>query len=232
MDSPTTAFVYTRFATHDDGGPSHDEQEAACRQFAQGHYYYIQEVFADADVSDSLLHRPGLAQALAALTRGSVLLVASGDRLAGDLLVDLSIRREAADRGARIEHADGTTPDTTPEGRLIQNILAAFASYERDRKRGLTQGTRRLARSGAGPYPPAADPVPIGWTVDPSNPAALLPCEQERDAVERARELHRLDAGTPEEIALRITNEAGPCRGRPWTGRILRPFLSSPLPWN
>jgi DNA invertase Pin-like site-specific DNA recombinase len=226
----TPAIAYVRLSP--DGGstpsPSRDEQENACQDWAGSNNCRIAEVFVDTDDPGTSLQRPGLTKMLNALRRGTVLVVASGDRLAEELLVDLAIRREVADRGGRIEHADGTTPDDTPERRLIQNLLAAFDAYDHDRREWRSSLNAEYRRA---KWEKRANSLPVGWQLDPAKPGKRQPCEPERQAIRRARELHE-QGMEPEAIADQLTREIGLFRGQPWDARLVRVHLTGILSWE
>ena len=226
----TQAIIYTRFSPRPDAdeSKSSEKQEARCREYCARKSYTVEAVHDDPDTSGGLLDRPGLAEAISSLRPGYVLVVDSGDRLARDLLVDLTIRQQVADAGARIECANGSTMPDTPEGRLVRNVLAAFAAYERDRTRARTKNAldRKRAKGKR-----ITGRIPIGWEHDPERPKYLRRCKRERDAILKAHWLARLRSKTSSEIARALDEEFGPCRGRPWSARTVRKLLADHAYW-
>jgi DNA invertase Pin-like site-specific DNA recombinase len=77
--------------------------------------------------------RVGLNEALDALTaqRAGVLLVATRDRLARDVIVSAVVERLVERQGARVMAAEGPGNGDSPEAELMRRIVDAFASYER-----------------------------------------------------------------------------------------------------
>jgi DNA invertase Pin-like site-specific DNA recombinase len=92
-------------------------------------------VFTDAGTSGSLgiEDRPVLLEAVAALKRGDVLIVAKRDRIGRDVIAVAMIERLVTKRGARIVSAAGEGTDTgdDPAGVLMRRLIDSFAEYER-----------------------------------------------------------------------------------------------------
>jgi DNA invertase Pin-like site-specific DNA recombinase len=118
-------------------------------------------VFVDAGTSGSLAlaDRPVLMEAVSALKRGDVLLVAKRDRLGRDVIEVAMIERLITKRGARIVSAAGEgTENDDPSGLLMRRLIDSFAEYERliigaRTRAALAAKRRRRERvSGAIPY--------------------------------------------------------------------------------
>ena len=109
----------------------------------------------------------------------------------------------------------------TPEGELFQNILAAFAAYERARfARRTKAGLAKKKANGEWLGRP-----PIGWKIDPTGTKRLVRDEQEQAAIHKARELSE-HGWNSEVIADLLTQSLGLCRGRPWSARTVRKLLA------
>lgn len=219
----TQAIIYTRFSPRPnaDQCKSCDKQEERCREYCQRKGYEVVDAFPDKDVTGGVLRRPGLAAALEALGPGMVLVVDASDRLARDMLVNLTIRYQVERAGCHIEYADGSPVSNTPEGELFANILAAFAAYERARfarrtKAGLAKKKARGEWLGR---------VPIGWQVEQGT-KRLVRNEDEQAAIGWAVELSRWGLSS-DQIARHLTADAGQCRGRAWSGRTVRKILAT-----
>jgi len=148
-----------------------------------------------------------------------VLVADSVDRLARDMLVNLTIRHQVEKAGGRIEYANGTPVNDTPEGKLFSNILAAFAAYERDRVRHATsRGMKRRQAEGEWFGKP-----PVGFMLDPECKTQLVECPQEQAGIYQARQL--AGTGPTYWIAEEVTRLTGPFRGNPWTAKTVRKIL-------
>jgi DNA invertase Pin-like site-specific DNA recombinase len=129
--------IYLRVSTEEqaDSGLGLEAQLAACQAYAARMGWEIVAVFRDDGVRGSLpLHlRPGLIDAIGALTRGAILLVAKRDRLSrGDSLTTATIEAAVTKRGARVVSAAGEgTESDDPANILMRRMIDAFAEYER-----------------------------------------------------------------------------------------------------
>lgn len=216
------AVVYSRFSPRPDAKEcdSNVSQNRRCTAFASARHYEIVSYHDDKNVSGATASRPGLNGALAALKPGMVLIVDRNDRLARDMLVALTIHNEVERRGCTIEFADGSPLRATPEGKLFQNILAAFANFEREKFAERTKaGMARKKASGVWCGRP-----PIGWSKLPGTDK-LVRNENEQDAIWSAVILHNKGLSS-KEIARRLNEIYGPCRGRPWSARTVRRILA------
>lgn len=135
--TPTRAVAYLRVSTDKqaDHGVSLDAQRAKVAAYAALYDLEIVAVEVDAGVSAKTLDRPALARALAMLDSGEAdaLLVVKLDRLTrsvGDL-GDLLDRYFASGRVALLSVSEQI--DTrSAAGRLVLNVLASVAQWERE----------------------------------------------------------------------------------------------------
>jgi DNA invertase Pin-like site-specific DNA recombinase len=94
-----------------------------------------------------LEQRPALLAALDTIRSGDVLLVAKRDRLGRDVLNVAMIERLVERRGARVVSAAGEgSDDDTPTGKLMRQIIDAFAEYERAVIRARTKSAMGIAK--------------------------------------------------------------------------------------
>ncbi len=223
------AIIYTRFSPRPnaDECKSCDKQEERCFAYATTLGYQVSDGFRDEATSGSALNRPGLVEAIGHLGPGWVLVVDSSDRLARDMLVNLTIRQQVADAGATIEYADGSPNGASPESVLFQNILAAFSAYERDRIRLRTKSGLKRKRENS---ERTTGHIPIGWMLDPENPRMLVRQTTERWAIVRMCGLSH-GGITSGEIAPLLDLEYGPCRGKPWSPRTIRKMIQKHSYW-
>lgn len=157
------AVGYCRVSTDKQAGSGLglDAQHASVTAAAARLTLPLAQVFVDAGVSGSLAlaDRPVLMEAVSALKRGDVLLVAKRDRLGRDVVEVAMIERLITKRGARIVSAAGEgTENNDPSGVLMRRLIDSFAEYERliigaRTRAALAAKRRRRERvSGAIPY--------------------------------------------------------------------------------
>lgn len=130
--------------------------------------------------------RPALANALAALHehQAGILVVAKRDRLARDVMIagycDLKVKQA----GAHIVSVAGEgTGDDSPTGRLMAQIIDAFAEYER----GVIAARTRAALQSKKARGERVGTVPFGFSAD--DDGKLLGNEYERRLLARVRGL-------------------------------------------
>jgi site-specific DNA recombinase len=157
------AVGYVRVST-DEQSLSVEAQQQALERWCQAHQASLVAVYADVGVGGGtpLEKRPGLLDALTALTRGRVLLVVRRDRLARDTLTAAMCEKIAQKAGASICTVTGEGNGIGPEAQLMRTILDAFAQYEKAlialrTKAGLARKRERGERIGM---------VPYGWQLD------------------------------------------------------------------
>jgi putative DNA-invertase from lambdoid prophage Rac len=218
------ALIYTRFSPRPNAEDckSNERQIERCLAYCLRRDLEVCGTYSDIAVSGKVLDRPELSLVIERLKPGMVLVVDACDRLARDMLVSLTIRHQVDKAGATIEFADGSMCDTTPEGKLFQNILAAFASFERDRIAARTSaGLKRKQAAGQWLGRP-----PVGYEVDP-NIKQLVACEHEQGAMRTAKRLaNESRSNTSEFIARRLTEIHGLFRGKPWSPRTIRKIIA------
>lgn len=160
--SLSRAVGYVRVSTgkQAESGLGLEAQERAVRDTARRLGCELVAVYADAGASGSweLKDRPGLADAINAVRRGDLLIVAKRDRLARDSFMTAILERELSRKGARLVSAAGEgTADDDPTSIFTRRILDAVAELER----GLTAARTRAAlrakrargeRAGTDPY--------------------------------------------------------------------------------
>ena len=216
------AIIYCRFSPRPnaDECKSNEKQIERCRAYCkrQDPAYYQYNVFRDTAVSGNVLSRPGLVAVIEALEPGMVLVVDTIDRLARDMLVNLTIRHQVEKAGATIEFADGSPNEDTPEGKLFSHILSAFAAYERDRIAARTSaGLKRKQDNGEYLGRP-----PVGYRVVDK---VLVECPVEQKAIRAIKQAAKSQWNTSQYIADYITQWHGSFRGKPWSARTIRRII-------
>lgn len=130
------AFAYLRVSTNQqaESGLGLDAQRGSVTAAAERLGVSLGSVFVDAGVSGSLAldDRPVLMEAISALKRGDVLLVAKRDRLGRDVIEVAMIERLVTKRGARVVSAAGEGSDNDdPASVLMRRLIDSFGEYER-----------------------------------------------------------------------------------------------------
>lgn len=130
------AIGYLRVSTDQqaDSGLGLDAQRASVTAAAARLDLTLRDVVTEAGISGSvsLADRPVLLQAVSALQRGDVLLVAKRDRLGRDVFEVGMIERLIAKHRARVVSAAGEGSDSNdPSNLLLRHVIDAFAEYER-----------------------------------------------------------------------------------------------------
>jgi DNA invertase Pin-like site-specific DNA recombinase len=129
---------YVRVSTAEQASHSSgpDAQEAAIRKAVAAYGWDLLELISDNGTSGSVApdRRDGLGRALAMLDSGEadVLIAAKVDRVSRSVL-DFMNLSDRADRGGwRLLTLDVLVDTTTPIGKMMRTMLAAFAELERD----------------------------------------------------------------------------------------------------
>jgi site-specific DNA recombinase len=214
------AVAYVRVST-DEQAESRAGLEAqlhAIARHCERHGLTLAGTFSDEGVSGAaqLDKRPGLLDAVNAVTRGAVLLVSKRDRLARDVVACAVVERMVAKRGGRVVSVAGEGTDSDDATSiLMRRIVDAFSEHERlviaARTRAALQAKRRRGER--------AGRVPLGYTLAPAhataalsragNPVALVPVEAQLKVVERIHREH--EAGlSMRTIAQRLTDDGVP----------------------
>jgi DNA invertase Pin-like site-specific DNA recombinase len=140
-DVHTSALIYCRVSDKKQKTQGHglESQEHRCRQFAEERGYDVEMVFPD-DITGGVdfMKRPGMRAMLAYLDaqKGKPYVVIFDDlkRFARHTEFHLKLRREFAQRGARVECPNFEFEDT-PEGVFIETVIAAQGQLEREQNR-------------------------------------------------------------------------------------------------
>lgn len=133
----TRAIGYVRLsAWRGEGDPSTspERQRAAIEGYCAAKDWQLRDTVEDLDVSGSdkgmRLDRPGLAEIRAALPHVDVVIFAKLDRLARNVADFTAFAEEAAAHGVALVSVAESLDLTTPSGRFVATILAAFAEME------------------------------------------------------------------------------------------------------
>lgn len=142
-------FIYCRVSTEEqaDKGYSLDTQEKLCRDFAERNDYRVAGVYRDEGKSGTTLERPALTELLSRCTKDGSLnavIVQETDRLARNTKDHLTIRALLQKAGVRLISVAQPMLDDSPEGNMIDTILASVNQFQSDinarkTKRGLKE---------------------------------------------------------------------------------------------
>jgi DNA invertase Pin-like site-specific DNA recombinase len=221
------AIGYVRVSTERQGesGLGLEAQRQAIQEASERLRAPSLEIFEDSGLSGALelAKRPGLLDAIAALGKGDVLLIARRDRLGRDVVNVALIEREIERRGARVVSASGEGSELEgPTGELVRTILDAVNAYER----GVIALRTRAALRAKKARGERAGNVPFGWRALADGKLELAPGEQA--TIARARELRAADLSYREiHAALASSPEHRGRTGRPLTLRRVHEIVRS-----
>ena len=104
-----------------------------------------EKIYSDA-FTGTKAHRPELDKLLAVLQAGDKLVVTKLDRIARSASQGIELMQTLLDRGITVHVLNMGLLDNTPTGKLIRNIMLAFAEFERDMIIERTQEGKAIAR--------------------------------------------------------------------------------------
>lgn len=219
------AVGYLRVSTEGqaESGLGLEAQQTAIETAAARLGLSLVQTFTDAGLSGGLAleHRPALLAALDAISAGDVLLVAKRDRLGRDVLNVAMLARLVERKGARIVSAAGEgTEDDTPTGKLMRQIIDAFAEYER----ALIRTRTRAAMAAARKRGQRIGRVPFGMALAPDGRHLVVSLE-EQGILE---EIRRLRSRGYALVAIADALNARGLRnrqGRPWQRSFIGQLL-------
>ena len=188
----TTYLPYLRVSTERQAehGLGLEQQEHAIRAFLRQKKARPGRLFEDRGVSGTVEDRPGLTELLASLAPGDVVVVATLDRLARDLLTQEFLLRDIR-RGADLISCSTAETDYLqddphdPTRKLIRQVLGAVGEFERSLiKLRLQRGRALKAERGGYAY----GSPPFGLRAEGGR---LVPVAEEQEAIRFACGLHR-----------------------------------------
>lgn len=103
------------------------------------------KIYADA-FTGTKSHRPELDKLLEVIGNGDTLIVTKLDRIARSVTQGIELVNTLLDRGVAVNILNMGKLDTTPTGKLIRNVLFAFAEFERDMIVERTQEGKAIAK--------------------------------------------------------------------------------------
>ena len=104
-----------------------------------------EEIYSDA-FTGTKAHRPELDKLLAVLQAGDKLVITKLDRIARSASQGIELIQSLLDKGITVHVLNMGLLDNTPTGKLIRNIMLAFAEFERDMIIERAQEGKAIAR--------------------------------------------------------------------------------------
>ncbi len=104
-----------------------------------------EKIYSDA-FTGTKAHRPELDKLLAVLQGGDKLVVTKLDRIARSASQGIELIQTLLEKGVTVHVLNMGLLDNTPTGKLIRNIMLAFAEFERDMIIERTQEGKAIAR--------------------------------------------------------------------------------------
>lgn len=136
MDDKLKMLGYVRVSTSEQAtsGAGLGAQRRAIRSAAKAHDWEIVEVVADEGESGKDLDRPGLRSVLECIAAGEAdgLVAAKLDRITRSVLHFATLLAWFERAGASLAALDLGIDTSTPGGRLVANVFASVAEWERD----------------------------------------------------------------------------------------------------
>ena len=103
------------------------------------------EIYADA-FTGTKANRPELDKLLAVMQSGDTMVVTKLDRIARSATQGIALIQSLLDRGIVVHVLNMGLMDNTPTGKLVRNIMLAFAEFERDMIVERTQEGKAIAK--------------------------------------------------------------------------------------
>ena len=134
-------YGYARVSTRGQAkdGNSLEAQENALRSAG------ATKIYADA-FTGTKTHRPELDKLMAVMQSGDTMVVTKLDRIARSATQGIELIQMLLDRGIVVHVLNMGLMDNTPTGKLIRNIMLAFAEFERDMIVERTQEGKVIAK--------------------------------------------------------------------------------------
>lgn len=134
-------YGYARVSTRGQAkdGNSLEAQENALRSVG------ATKIYADA-FTGTRTHRPELNKLMDVMQSGDTMVVTKLDRIARSATQGIELIQKLLDRGIVVHVLNMGLMDNTPTGKLIRNIMLAFAEFERDMIVERTQEGKAIAK--------------------------------------------------------------------------------------
>lgn len=223
----TKAVAYIRVSTDKqaDYGVSLEAQKAKVEAYASLYELDLVAIEVDSGLSAKTLDRPGLQRALSAVAKGqaAALVVAKLDRLTRSVR-DLGTLVDACTREGWALLSVAEQVDTrTPAGRLVLNVLASVAQWEREEigaRTAAAMAHKRACREYTGGQ------APYGWTVA-ADGRTLEAHHAEQEVIQAARELEAAGLSLRKVAAALTARGLLPRHGGQWHAKTVQGLLTA-----
>lgn len=219
----TRAVIYLRVSTSEQGrsGLGLEAQRRACRAWCKARGYDVAGVCVDELSGRVAFHRrPGLAEALALLSRGSVLVASQRDRFARDVYAAAILEAECRRVGAVLETPDEPASDE-PFAIVRRGMRDVVSSWERA---AIAQRTRDALAAKRARGEKTGGSTPFGYEL--AADGRTLVDQVDEQAVIRRIVRMRANRMSKRRIAERLNAEAVPCRGSRWHATTVARILA------
>lgn len=216
--------IIARRVSTDEQSLGLDAQLHACEAYAASHGLTVAGVYDDDGVSGAagLEKRTGMLAAIAAIEKGTLLLVSKRDRLGRDPIVVAMIESAVSRKGGRIVSVAGEgTESDDPTSILMRRIVDAFGEYERliikARTSAALQAKKRRGEKTGGS-------VPYGFVLGENG--RLIENVREQAGLTRMYEL-RGQGLSLRAIGECLESEGFPSKsGKPWKPESIKQILA------
>ncbi len=214
---------YCRVSTQEQAeqGVSLDAQRSRLQAVAQSHDLQLAETFSDDGFSGATLDRPAMKRLLALIERREVasVFVVKLDRLTRSLKDMLELVALCDRTGTRLVSASESLDTGSAIGRMVLQVVSAFAEFERGMVSERTSAALDYKRRQRQVY----GAVPFGY-VRVGDGLVVVPSEQE--ALAEMRRMHA-EGATYRAIGEMLSARGIPSRGKQWYPASVRAVLQS-----
>jgi len=171
------AHIYIRVSSEEQvEGYSLQAQERACKLYCELHEHSVLEIYADQGFSGTMPDRPAYTKLLASVQTGDIVIVHKLDRWGRNTTLVLASINEFNERGISFVSISEQIDFSTPIGKVLLTLIAAFSQFYVDNlKQETVKGNREKAAQGMW-----VGPVPFGYrkldkgTIVPSDDASTI----------------------------------------------------------
>ncbi len=239
--------IYTRVSTDNQVGGRFDScesQAAVCREHIErraSEGWHEVACLTDAAYSGSTMDRPGIKILKRMIEAGEVkiVLIYKLERVLRSTDEWVPFRAFLKKHGCRLESATEDLSETTPSGRLKNNLMMSFSQYERENTAEKTlekmhqQAKRGLWNGGLVPYGYAYDKNTQSLHVDPKDAAIVRRIFDQAghlvSLTDLANQLNAEGLRTKERVWIRRDGTQKPVGGRMFRSDGLRLLIRNPI---